>query len=152
MWLIWREIGHQMHIQDIPETYEEMRAWADSYEKRVMIPNEMNHQLGETTIAILIYYTPSFIKPFAKKLIIGLMDDNLRNAMMYPVQPTYIYRFINGFFMIRRFLSRNFFLPRWKPVKYVQDKPNKWGRYNVNWAASEVIPIEMLMTALVFER
>jgi hypothetical protein len=135
---MWREIGRQMHIENIPETYEEMRDWADAYEKRAMLPSELNHELAETTTALLLYYTPSLIKPFAKKVLIGLMDDTLRKAMMYPEHPAYV-RCINGFFTIRRFLIKNFFLPRWQPVKYVQDTQNQWGRYNINYTDNEVL-------------
>jgi hypothetical protein len=149
---MWREVGHQMHIEGIPDTYEEMRDWADAYEKRAMLPSEVNHQLAETTTALLLYYTPSIVKGFAKKILVGLMDDNLRGAMMYPVQPAYVYNTLNGFFAVRRFLTRNFFLPRWKPVKYVQEKPNEFGKYNVNFTDNEVLCMGVLTIAMVHER
>jgi hypothetical protein len=127
-----------MKIDNVPKTYPEMRDWADEYEKRAMLPNETNHQLAEITTSLLLYYTPNIIKGFAKKLIVGLMDERLRTAMIYPPQPSYIHNFINGFFTIRRFLMRNFFLPRYKRVSYTTDEKNKFGRYNVNYADNEV--------------
>ena len=115
-----------------------MRDWADDYEKRIMLPNETIHELAETTTGLLLYYTPKIIKGFAKKVIIGLMDDRLRMAMLYPPQPAYVHHFIEGLFSFRRFLLQNFFLPRFKIVNYTQDKKNKYGRYNVNYTDNEV--------------
>jgi hypothetical protein len=134
---MWREIGHEMKIQYIPETYEQIRDWANSYELRAMLPKETNHKLAEITTGLLIYYTPDIMKPFAKKLIIGLMDDRLRTAMLYPPQPSWVYTLINGFFAVRRVLLLNFHLPRYTPIQYVSKEKNEHGRYNINYADNE---------------
>jgi hypothetical protein len=128
-----------MNIENVPKTYIEMRDWADEYEKRAMFPNETNHLLAEITTGLLLYYTPSLMKGFAKKLIVGLMDDRLRNAMMYPSQKPFIHNFINTFFQVRGFLIRNFHLPRMSRVQMTQEEKNKYGRYSVNYADNEVL-------------
>src|SRR5271170_1047389 len=127
-----------MNIENVPKTYIEMRDWADDYEKRAMFPSETNHQLADLTTNLLLYYTPNLIKGFAKKLIIGLMDDRLRNAMIYPPQGPFIHNFINGFFKLRGFLIRNFHLSRISRIKFMEKEKNKYGRYNVNYADNEV--------------
>ena len=127
-----------MNIENVPKTYPEMRDWADNYEKRAMFPSDTNHQLADLTTGLLLYYTPGFIKPFAKKLIIGLMDDRLRTAMVYPPQDPFIHTFITTFFQVRGFILRNFHLPRISPVQLTQKEKNKYGRYNVNYADNEV--------------
>lgn len=136
---MWREIGHEMKIENIPETFPEMRDWADNYETIAMLPRETNHRLAEITTNLLIYYTPDIIKPFAKRLIIGMMDDRLRKAMLYPPQPKWVHSFIMGFFKFRRVLLLNFHLPRAKPVQYTSKEKNKHGRYNINYADNEVL-------------
>lgn len=103
-----------------------------------MLPSSRNHNLAETTTQLFLYNTPHIIKPFAKKLLIGFMDDILREAMMYPAQPRYIHTLINGFFMTRRFFLRNFCLPRLKPLRLLQHSQNEFGRYNVNFTDNEV--------------
>src|SRR5438552_13819281 len=103
MWIMWREIGYQMKIENIPRTYLEIRDWADEYEKRAMFPSEQNHQLAEITTGLLLFYTPNVVKGFAKKLLVALMDDRLRNAMIYPPQSQFIHKFIGLSFAIRRF-------------------------------------------------
>jgi hypothetical protein len=127
-----------MNIENVPKTYIEMRDWADDYEKSAMFPSETNHQLADLTTNLLLYYTPTLIKPFAKKLIIGLMDDRLRNAMIYSPQGPFIHNFINGFFKLRGFLIRNFYLPRISRITFTEEEKNKYGRYNVKYADNEV--------------
>lgn len=135
---MWREIGFQMKIENVPRTYPEIRDWADEYEKRTMLPNETNHELAEVTTGLLLYYTPNFIKGFAKKILVALMDDRLRKAMIYPPSSQFYHEFINKSFAIRGFLLRNFFLPRIKRVQVSQKEKNKFGRYNVNYSDNVV--------------
>ena len=138
MYIIWREIGYQMKIENVPKTYEEMRDWADDYEVRNMVPNKMNHELAELTLALLTYYTPKTIKPFMMQILIGLMDNRLRSAMLYPPPHPFVGPFIKYSFAFRRFLLRNFFLPRTKPIHYTSREKNVHGRYNTTYADNEV--------------
>ena len=127
-----------MGIQNIPKTYLEMRDWADEYEERAMLPNDNNHELAEITLGLLVLYMPLFAKDFARNVLIGLMDDRLRKAMLYPPPPKYIKRFIAVFFIVRRFLMRNFFLPRWRPLQYTTQEMNQYGRHNTNYVDNDV--------------
>src|SRR5579859_6269350 len=127
-----------MGIKDIPRTYSEMRHWAAQYESRAMIPSSTSHELAEITTSLLIYYMPSFLKPLAKKLIIGLMDDQLREAMMYEKQAKWVYWCLSGFWAARKAYLRNFALPRIKPIYYTEKEKNEFGKYNVCYADNEV--------------
>jgi len=135
-----------MHIENVPETFEEMRTWAEEYEKRAMYPTEQTHELAETTMGLLLYYTPRWIKPFIKRLLIAIMDDRLRTAMMYPEQPPWIHKSIEWFAIVRRFLLRNFFLPRNEEVVYTSLEKNEHGRYNINYTDNEVFCSLTLLT------
>jgi len=139
-----------MHIQNVPKTFNEMKQWAEDYEKRAMYPSEQTHELAETTMALLLFYIPGVIKGFLKRILIAIMDDRLRAAMMYPEQPAWLHLYINGFVAVRRFLLRNFFLPRYNPVLYTQQEKNKFGRYNINYTDNEVdIFLHLLILAVV---
>lgn len=127
-----------MKMKDVPQTFEEMRDWADEYEKRAMIPSEPTHQLAEVTIGLLLYYAPGFLKGFLKRIIIGFMDTQLRTAMVYEPQPQWIHKLINWGFRVRGFLLRNFSLPRITRVKFTSEEKNKFGRYSVNYADNVV--------------
>ena len=106
-----------------------------------MLPSSTNHNLAETTTTLLLYHTPRILQPFARKVLIALMDDIQREAMMYPSQPRYIHTIIHSFFAIRKFIVRNLCLPRSMPVRLLQDSRNEFGRYNVNFADNEVINV-----------
>jgi hypothetical protein len=140
-----------MKIDNIPETLSEICAWAEEYELHAMSPNVMNHQLAEVTTELLLYHTPRVTKSFAKKIIVGLMDDRLRNSMIYPSQPQYIHNIINAFFVVRGILLRNFVFPRSERITLSQKEKNKFGRYNVNFPTTEVrlFPDLILILALV---
>jgi hypothetical protein len=62
--------------------YEDIKAWAEAYEKRVMVPAATNKQTAEETTALILYYVPKAIKPSARNLIGVLMGPMLRKAMM----------------------------------------------------------------------
>jgi len=138
MYIIWREVGYQMKIENVPKTYEEMRDWADGYEARTMVPNKMNHELAELTLALLTYYTPKALKPLMMQILIGLMDDRLRVAMLYRPPHPVVRPFIQYSFAFRRFLLRNFFLPRIRPIYYTSRGKNEYGRYTTTYADNEV--------------
>lgn len=127
-----------MKMKDVPETYEEMRDWADEYEKRAMIPSEPTHQLAEVTTGLLLYYAPGFAKGLLKRVIIGFMDTQLRTAMLYEPQPQWIHHLINWGFGVRGFLLRNFALPKITRVKFTSEEKNQFGRYTVNYADNVV--------------
>lgn len=129
-----------MGIQNIPRTYPEILSWSTQYESRAMIPSTTSHDLAETTTSLLIYYVPSFLKPLAKKLIIGLMDDRLREAMIYKKPERWVGWVLGGFWAVRKVYLRNFALPRTKPIYYTEEEKNEFGKYNICYADNEVPP------------
>lgn len=69
-------------FKDGLEFVEDLHPGADAYAKRTMVPNEWNHKLAEETTAILLCNVPDFAKPAGKQVVVSLMDDRLRRAMM----------------------------------------------------------------------
>ena len=139
-WILWREIGYEMGIKDIPRTYPSIQTWSQKYESHAMIPSPTSHDLAETTTSLLIYYMPSFLKPFAKKLVIAMLDDQLRLAMVYERQGRWLHWLIWVFFAVRKVYLRNFALPRWRGVYYTKAEMNEFGKFNVCYADNEVFP------------
>ncbi|KAH6615010.1 hypothetical protein C7974DRAFT_320671 [Boeremia exigua] len=140
----WKVVGEAMGIdyatlrhgpssfQDGLEFFEDMKEWANEYEKEHMIPNKFNHQLAEETTRILLANVPDVLKPYGKQFVAALMDDRLRRAMMYDdPAPAYL-NIVKVLFGLRKFISRNFLPPRPTALRYslVSDKPDaKTGRY-----------------------
>lgn len=62
---------------------EEMSAWSQEYERVHMNPHPRNKEIADKTIDVLVYNLPRFMKPLGVYLVSFLMDERLRNAMMY---------------------------------------------------------------------
>lgn len=62
---------------------DEIGAWSQQYEEERMKPHPRNKEIAEKTIDVLVYNLPRFAKPLGVYFVSFLMDDRLRNAMMY---------------------------------------------------------------------
>ena len=140
----WKGIGDAMGIdystlrhgpqsfRDGLEFFDDIKKWADNYEKKYMVPDKYNHQLAEETTRILLANAPDALKPHGQNIVTALMDDRLRHAMMYDDPPAIYPKIINTIFKLRKFISRNFLPPRPYAlrIQLVTDKPDpKTGRY-----------------------
>jgi ER-bound oxygenase mpaB/B'/Rubber oxygenase, catalytic domain len=91
----WKSMGDAMDIKytslkrhntgwkDGIEFYEDIKEWAKNYEKNCMIPARSNKQTAENTLRILLFTVPERFKWIGRNMIISLLDDRLRAAMMY---------------------------------------------------------------------
>lgn len=140
----WKVVGEAMGIdfshlrhgpdsfQDGLDFFEDIKEWAEKYEKKNMVPDKFNYQLAEETTRILLANAPEALKPYGKHLVTALMDDQLRHAMMYNDPPAIYLKLVNAIFGLRKFISRNLLPPR--PYAFrvvlVTDQPDlKTGRY-----------------------
>lgn len=106
--IFWKDVGEKMGIVDIPETLAELRTWCEvsglrvraggspytnynrqNYADASMIPAESNKEVAYHTTQELICAVPEAfgLKAFAEKVVICLLDDQLRNAFMYVLPP-----------------------------------------------------------------
>ncbi|KAF2182243.1 hypothetical protein K469DRAFT_637108 [Zopfia rhizophila CBS 207.26] len=141
----WKSIGDVMGISfaglkhgpsdfvDGLQFVEDLRHWAEDYEKRTMVPNGWNHKLAEETIAILLCNAPHFLKPYGKQAVITLMDGRLRRAMMYPDPPSQYLPLVSFALHARKLFIRHLLPPRpyFMRFRTVSDGPDpKTGRYH----------------------
>jgi hypothetical protein len=140
----WKVVGDAMGIdysslhhgprsfKDGLEFFEDIKQWADDYEKKYMVPNNHNHQLAEETTRILLTDAPDALKPYGQNVVTALMDERLRRAMLYDDPPAIYLRIIKAIFGMRKFVSRYLLPPRpyTLRVRPVTDDPDpKTGRY-----------------------
>ena len=52
-----------------------------------MVPEQSNHEIADSTVDELLFPIPEAfgLKKFAKRLAIGLLEDKVRESMMYVV-------------------------------------------------------------------
>jgi hypothetical protein len=139
-------------FRDGVEFFQDMRAWAEDYEKKTMVPDKNNHQTANETTNILLFNMPKSIHSFGKKVIACMMDERLRTAMMYacvphpqapcndtnapsryPAPPAILPPIIHSILSFRRFLLTYLIPPRphFMPYKTLSDDADpKTGRYH----------------------
>lgn len=119
-------------FKDGLEFFEDIKQWANQYEQEYMVPNKWNHQLAEETSAILLTDVPISMKPYAKEVVKALMDDRLRESMMYE-KPSPIYPWlINTIFEVRSFFMTYLIPPRPAVLRFepLSKRPDpKTGRF-----------------------
>jgi hypothetical protein len=78
-WRFWRAVAVRQHLEDIPGSREELRAWARRYEDREFAPSEA----GRAVTAALIEdfsrrVLPASVRPYGPEVIAAISPENLR--------------------------------------------------------------------------
>jgi hypothetical protein len=110
--LLWKEIGERMGIENIPSTCKEIEEWSMDYEIKHMIYSKDNQICGEATLALMLSLYPNWMRNFVRKALISLIDERLRLAMGFEEAPLWMKRLSITIFKIRAFLLRHCTLPR----------------------------------------
>ncbi|KAF3920957.1 hypothetical protein ABW20_dc0108270 [Dactylellina cionopaga] len=118
----WSHVGVLMGIQGIPDSFEGMYDWANEYEAKYMVPNEVNAKVAEATVEILLYFVPRFMHSSAIPVIHAICDPHLRAAFLWPDPPSYLEPIVNAIFSTRAFITRHFVLPRFVPTYHIEHK------------------------------
>ncbi|ODH48341.1 hypothetical protein GX48_05543 [Paracoccidioides brasiliensis] len=131
----WRSIGDAMLISfdNLPSSkigfkdgihfFEELEAWSEEYEKQAMVPSSWNKKNADQTVALLLWDYPNFMRPLARNMVLYMMDDRLRTAMMYE-KPGSIYKaFFSTVFTLRKLYLRHLSLPRPWFLRYRRISP-----------------------------
>lgn len=130
----WKSIGDAMQIsyeklpsyKDEPghgfrDGYQwlmEIKAWSKGYEEAKMVPDVNNKMTADLTVDVLLYTIPSFLHPMARQVVHYMMDDRLRNAMMYPRPGPVSARVISAVLNFRKWTLRHLVLPRPQCFEY----------------------------------
>ncbi|KAL4941957.1 hypothetical protein BDV06DRAFT_170965 [Aspergillus oleicola] len=142
----WKSLGDALEISfaDLPSGphgfrdglhfLEELYAWSLKYEEDYMKPSPSNKEVADKTMDVLVYTLPRLFKSVGVKFASCVMDDRLREAMMYE-PPSTVYKTIFwALVSLRKFYLRYLSLPRpnFQRIDIFTDEPNEYGRYYVN--------------------
>ncbi|KAH8085937.1 hypothetical protein BXZ70DRAFT_956501 [Cristinia sonorae] len=131
LFIMWQEIGRRMTIRNIPETLHELEAWSRGYEEEKMVPSKGSHQMAMLAIEHAQQRVPniSWLRTFIASVLISLLDERVRIAMMLPAQPKWVRTFVWLIFSIRAFVIKYLIFPRSKPAGYIvlDNPPSSWG-------------------------
>lgn len=91
----WKSIGDDMKIDYSPlpscssgwmdglHWLEEIWAWSEAYEEKSMVSHEANGAVGEASLDITVWKVPNALKPLARHAVASILDERLREALMY---------------------------------------------------------------------
>ncbi len=89
----WKSIGDAMGIEytgrlartkwtNGVDFYGDIKAWAETYETKYMVPAKSNKITADELIPLLLFYLPKQFKSAGTHMVGVLMGDRLRSAMM----------------------------------------------------------------------
>ena len=113
--LYMKEMGERMGIKDIPSTLKEIEEWSHNYEVEHMIYSKNNQICGEATLELMLSLYPTWMRNFARKALLSLVDERLRLSMGFEESPLWIKRLMTLILNIRAFLLLHCTLPRIYP-------------------------------------
>jgi hypothetical protein len=87
LFMVWRDIGLKMGIQDMFSSEEEAVKYYDDYEEKHMVFAQTNHDVGMKTLQLFLSIVPSVCHPLGRQIVYSLCDKRLRTAMGFPDPP-----------------------------------------------------------------
>lgn len=89
----WKSLGDAMDIEykgylsqeswkDGIEFVDDITAWAKGYEVEAMKPAKSNTYPAEALMDMLLFYVPTFARPFAEQVLTVLMGERVRDAFL----------------------------------------------------------------------
>lgn len=116
--VFWVEIGKHMGIKDIPETLSDLREWSRKYAEDYMVPATSNRDVAKFTTEELLHAVPERfgLKSFCRRLVVCLLDEPVRIAMMQPTQGLFLHALAKGVMHTVKYIHRYLSLPRLSPL------------------------------------
>ncbi|MCJ1282961.1 hypothetical protein MMC26_002288 [Xylographa opegraphella] len=112
---------------------DDIRTWSQNYEERHMVPASDNKKVADETVALLLWFVPKWLQHIGRCAVSALIDDRLREAIMYERPSIGYFVLMRTFFLIRKAILRYAMLPRLSSqrARRLSDKLNEHGRYHL---------------------
>jgi hypothetical protein len=123
----WREVGQLMAIRGIPESYEELERFNETYERERFARSPAAERVGAATRDMFLAWFPGLPNRFGAQAIYALMDDRLLAAFGFPRPPRAVRAAVEGALRAR---ARAVALlpPRRRPRLRTQRRTRTYGR------------------------
>lgn len=101
------EIGRAMGVQDVPEDYEEMRAWSRDYEARHCGKSDVCRKVYDAAVDVVLTSLPAPMRRPMRAMVVTSQDAKLRECTGYdPPDPRVERRMKTLFSVLGRTLRR----------------------------------------------
>lgn len=104
--LFWREVGRQMHIQEIPAQYEVFERFNRDYERSHYRFTESNQRIGAATRELFVGWFPRPLAPLTRVVIYSLLDEPLIEAFGFPGASPSLRWLVMGLLQVRAHVLR----------------------------------------------
>ena len=132
----WREVGRRMAIKEIPESYAELEAYNEEYERRHFRRTEQSERVGRATRDMFLAWFPWLPRRLGAQAIYALMDDRVLDAFALPHPPRALRTTVEASLRIRARLVA--LLPsRRRPRLRTRRRTRTYGR---EWQLEELGP------------
>ena len=118
---LWRKIGIRMGIQNIPADYDELKAFAEEYERTYFVYSDDNRAVGDATVQVFLNWFPRLLWAPVRKAVYAMLDERMLTAFGYPPQPRLLTAFLKTLLRLRGKLS-GLFPDRRKAYMYSETK------------------------------
>ncbi|KAE8395992.1 67 kDa myosin-cross-reactive antigen family protein [Aspergillus alliaceus] len=147
----WKNLGDALEIdfgvlpsgkvgfRDGLHFIEEITEWSHQYEAEHMKPSPENKAVADKTMDVLVYVLPGWVKGVGIRFASCMMDERLREAMIYEAPPRIYSIIFASLVAVRRFYLRYLCLPRPNFLRQEVFTPdvNEYGRYYVRiWSGA----------------
>ncbi|KAL2914828.1 hypothetical protein HK105_205570 [Polyrhizophydium stewartii] len=79
--ILWRAIGQNMGVQDIPTSLAEIDHWATEYEMAHAKHSDEAKRLSEASIALFLSQQPAIVRPLARQMLATFFPPHIRAAI-----------------------------------------------------------------------
>lgn len=117
----WREVGTQMQIENIPESYEVFDKYNINYEQQYFQYSPTNRRVGEATLKMFIGWFPQFLEPAIAPMVYALLDERMLEAFGFPEPPQFLRDRVTNLLKLRGRILR-WLPPRTKPWFFTDDR------------------------------
>jgi len=102
---VWQEIGAAMHIQNIPDSIDDLEKINIEYEQQHFRFSKETHEVANATVNLLLgWYLPKWMFGIAKPFVCAIMDKPLLDAVGFK-EPNVLVKFsVAMFFAIRKIM------------------------------------------------
>jgi hypothetical protein len=121
---VWKEIGEQMHIKNIPDSILAFRFFFDAYEAKNFVYSEANVKISNITENLMLsWYLPKYMYAPARPFLHAVMQPNLLKAFKYKEPGKPLRNIVEKVLRTRSKINNLF--PQKNPYIRTKDYPHK---------------------------
>jgi len=114
MFYFWKEVGRQMQIQHLPQTYAGFEEFNRNYEAQHYCYTDANYRVGRATVELFVSWFPRIFSSLVRSSIYALLDESLVKGFGFPQPSPFMRNAVRNILCIRGQILR-FFPPRKTP-------------------------------------